>query len=83
LLGHWKNFDELESNLSLEELTALLEVQRKQVNEHRKFLAAIQGIDLDAETKETPDITTNIGYHATEEGFGVGEGLAFMQLGGE
>lgn len=83
MLGHWKNFDELESNLSLEELTALLEVQRKQVNEHRKFLAAIQGIDLDAEDEEAPDITMNSGYHATEEGFGAGEGLAFMQFGGE
>lgn len=81
MLGHWKNFDELESNLSLEELLALLEVQRKQTNDQRKFLAALQGIDLDEEPEEVPDILTNVGNRADEEGFGIGEGLSHMQFG--
>jgi hypothetical protein len=47
LTGHWKNFDELETNLSLPELLALLESSRKQIEDERRFLAAIQGVDLD------------------------------------
>jgi hypothetical protein len=49
-LGIWKNFDELESSLCISELVALLTVKREQDYEHKKFLAAIQGIDLDKES---------------------------------
>ena len=68
--------------MSLDELTALLESQRKQINEDRKFLAAIQGVDLD-EDEPVTDIVQNKGMVAKDQGFGIGEGLAFMQLGGE
>lgn len=47
LLGIWKNYDELEQNVSLPELMALLTQKRESDYESKKFFAAIQGIDLD------------------------------------
>ena len=48
LLGIWKNFDELESSISIEELMQILSVTRDLDYEEKKFSAALQGIDLDA-----------------------------------
>lgn len=50
LLGIWKNFDELESSISIEELMQILSVTRDLDYEEKKFSAALQGIDLDANT---------------------------------
>jgi hypothetical protein len=47
LLGHWKNFDELESNLSMVELQAILKAARERQWEQNKFTAALKGIKLD------------------------------------
>jgi hypothetical protein len=47
LLGIWKNFDELETSISIEELMQILSVTRELDYEEKKFLAALQGIDLD------------------------------------
>jgi hypothetical protein len=46
-LGAWKNFDEIESNLSMPELMAILESMRELDYNEKKFLAAMQGVDLD------------------------------------
>ena len=54
LLGIWKNFDELESSISIEELMQVLSITRELDYEEKKFLAALQGVDLDANS-ETPD----------------------------
>lgn len=50
LLGIWKNIDELESSISLPELTKILSVANEKSYNDRKFFAAIQGVDLDAES---------------------------------
>lgn len=50
LLGIWKDYDELESSLCMQELTAILEAKRDADYQDKKFLAAIQGVDLDAQT---------------------------------
>lgn len=50
MLGHWKNFEELETALSLQELEALLEASRKIQHEQNKFLAALKGINLNEST---------------------------------
>jgi hypothetical protein len=47
LLGIWKDYDELESSLSMQELMATLEAKREDDYNTKKFLAAIQGVDLD------------------------------------
>lgn len=50
LIGIWKNFEELESSLCLEELMKILSSTRELDYEEKKFLAAIQGINLDEQT---------------------------------
>jgi len=81
LLGQWKNFDELESSLSLEELTALLEISRKRSYEDKKFLAAINGVELEDEVEEDSDILELQGYAASHEGFGIDQGLGVITMG--
>ena len=83
MLGHWKNFDELESSISLEELTAILDASRKKEYEDKKFSAAIQGVELDGEEEEVRDIVDLKGYSAHQEGFGIGSGVGHMTMGGE
>jgi hypothetical protein len=52
LLGIWKNYDELEENMSMVELFATLNSYRESRHEERKFLAALQGADLDKDSKK-------------------------------
>ena len=50
LLGIWKDYEELEESLSMPELMAILEAKREQDYADKKFLAGIQGIDLDKQS---------------------------------
>jgi hypothetical protein len=50
LLGIWKDYKELEESLSMPELMATLSSRRELDYEEKKFLAAIQGVDLDKES---------------------------------
>jgi hypothetical protein len=50
LLGIWKDYQELEKSLSMPELMATLEVSRELDYAEKKFMAAIQGVDLDKES---------------------------------
>lgn len=52
LLGIWKDYEQLESSLSMPELTATLESKRELDYSEKKFLAAIQGVDLDKNSGE-------------------------------
>jgi hypothetical protein len=47
LLGIWKDYQELEESMSITELMATLSSKRELDYEEKKFLAAIQGVDLD------------------------------------
>lgn len=49
LLGIWKDYQELEISLSMPELLATLASKRELDYEEKKFLAAIQGVDLEGE----------------------------------
>jgi hypothetical protein len=49
LLGIWKDYRELEESLSMPELIATLSSRRDLDYQEKKFLAAIQGVDLDAQ----------------------------------
>jgi hypothetical protein len=80
LLGHWKNYDELESSLSIDELMATLKASRDKDEREKKFLAAINGVDLDKE-EETNDIIELQGIESRNQGFGIDEGLGFLELG--
>jgi hypothetical protein len=63
-LGIWKNYDELESSLSLAELMAILSNKRELDYEEKKFLAAIQGVDIEANSdrgqKEWEDMKARV-----------------------
>lgn len=54
MLGIWKDFNELEDNLSMPELTAILTAKRESDYNDKKFLAALQGVDLDKESGSAP-----------------------------
>ena len=46
-LGIWKNYDDLESHISMPELMAIISGRRELDYEEKKFLAAVQGIDIE------------------------------------
>ena len=50
LLGIWKDYEDLETSLSMPELTATLNAKREAEYTEKKFLAAIQGVDLDEQS---------------------------------
>jgi sulfur relay (sulfurtransferase) DsrF/TusC family protein len=51
LLGIWKDYEDLETSLSMQELTKTLDAKREDDYNTKKFLAAIQGVDLDKDNK--------------------------------
>ena len=57
LLGAWKNYDELEKTMSIPEIVITLGAERELDYQEKKFLAAIQGVDLDESSgqKAEPD----------------------------
>lgn len=55
-LGIWRNFDEIEENLTLDELNEILKAVRDKEHREFKFFAALKGIDLDDGDEETETI---------------------------
>ncbi len=53
LLGIWKDYEELEASMSMPEIVATLEARREIDYAGKKFMAAIQGVDLDKESGGT------------------------------
>ncbi len=54
LLGIWKDYEELETSLSMAELTETLNAKREAEYSDKKFMAAMQGVDLDKQSAQ-PD----------------------------
>lgn len=50
LLGIWKDYEELEASMSMPELSATLNAKREADYAEKKFLAAMQGVDLDEQS---------------------------------
>ena len=55
LLGIWKDYQQLELSLSMPELLITLESKRELDYQEKKFLAAIQGVDLDKNSSTAPE----------------------------
>lgn len=55
LIGSWKNFQDLEASLNMSELIAIVEKTRELDYNEKKFLAAMQGVDLDKESGNKQD----------------------------
>jgi hypothetical protein len=51
LLGIWKDYQELEKSMSMPELLATLEISRELDYSEKKFMAAIQGVDIEAQSQ--------------------------------
>jgi hypothetical protein len=51
-LGNWRNYEELEENLSMPELIQTLKSFKKQKSEDRKFAAGLKGIELNIDEDE-------------------------------
>jgi hypothetical protein len=54
LLGIYKNYDDLEENMSMPELLLTLEASEKASFQDRRFSAALKGVDL-----EDPFVSSN------------------------
>lgn len=52
LLGNWRNYEELEDNLSMPELVQTFKAMQKTESEKREFLAMIQGVTLNGSKEE-------------------------------
>ena len=52
ILGIWKNYDELETSLSINELMEILSRNRELDYEEKRFFAAIQGVDIEKGTEK-------------------------------
>ena len=51
-MGFWKNYSEMEESISMPELVAILEAKSAQEYEEKKFLAALQGVNIDSSSSE-------------------------------
>lgn len=82
LLGHWKNFEEIEDNLTLDELQSILEASREQEYRRNKFAAALKGIDLDAQNKDSDSSFEEIKRRAEAKLRGISEEeIEFSDIG--
>mgnify|MGYP006277781633 CR=1 FL=1 len=64
--------------MSIEELLATLDAMRKKDMADKKFLAALQGVDLEENSSGEDDITSLKGFQAQQDGFGIGLGLGHV-----
>ena len=70
----------MEENISLDELTVILEAYRKQQYQQNKFLAALKGIDIEAGAAE--DKVEEIKRKIRAESLGINEDdLEIMEAG--
>jgi hypothetical protein len=51
ILGIWKDYQELERSISMPELLVTLEISRELDYSEKKFMAAMQGVDLEAQSR--------------------------------
>ena len=56
LIGIWKDYEELETSLSMQELVAIVNKKRELDYSDKKFFAAIQGVDLDKESGNKKEV---------------------------
>ena len=52
LIGTWKNIEDLEESLTMEELELIVKSSREKEHRMMRFYAAFKGVDLDDNSKE-------------------------------
>ena len=55
----------------------ILEAARKKDWDSKKFMAQLQGVNLDDADKEPEDLASLKGVHADQAGFGIGLGIGY------
>ena len=73
-LGIWKNYEELEESLSISELLITLESRRDLDYQEKKFLAAIQGVDIEANKQPEADPWEAMKARVAAKSSGIGNG---------
>jgi hypothetical protein len=58
LIGKWRNFEELENDLTMPELSELLSAKIDYDDNQRRFFAAIQGVDLGEDPKKEQGVSS-------------------------
>jgi hypothetical protein len=82
LLGHWKNFEEIENSLTLEEVQILLDAQRRSEFQKQKFAAALKGVELPDPDSEGLPTFEDVKRRAQAKASGMSEDqIAFMDVG--
>jgi hypothetical protein len=75
VLGMWKNYEDLETSICMPELMAIIESKRDLDYNERKFLAAMQGVDLDeASGKKDADAWEAMKARVASKVSGIGNG---------
>jgi len=86
-LGIWKNYQELEASMSISELLITLESRRELDYQEKKFLAAIQGVDIEANKSSQPEVdpweAMKARVAAKESGIGNGDPNDITALQGQ
>lgn len=54
-MGIWRNVEDLEDALSLPELEVILTASREKEHRYNKFMAALQGVDIDKGNQESAE----------------------------
>ena len=97
LLGIWKDYEDLETSLSMPELMSTLSSKRELDYNEKRFAASLKGINLDEQTGKTEEMKARVfskgkaansndilalqGQNAVNAGFGIGMGLDYEDLG--
>lgn len=80
--GAWKNFEEIEEALSINELMHILDAFRDLEKQRYKFQAALQGVDLDKHDQDAETSFEAVKRRAEAKVRGISEEqLEFEQIG--
>jgi hypothetical protein len=77
LTGAWKNFEELEDNLTVDELLGIVDAGREKENRLHKIIMASVGINIDGDQESEDDITDSTIVGEAGDLFGIGHGLGY------
>ena len=58
----------------------MLDISRKKDYDDKKFLAGVNGVDLE-DNSNTEDVIELQGRRAQQDGFGINEGLGYVDMG--
>jgi triosephosphate isomerase len=66
IAGNWKNYDELEEQLSLPELLETRKAVHDQERRHNVFMASLKGIDLEKEERASDEVVDRVRQRVAE-----------------